>query len=69
MNTKHAEKVIENDTELKVCHSSEFECSLCKDRVNTNKELDQHIAEHIEEIENTDIESLTNGHDLFECNL
>ena len=69
MNTKHAEKVIENDTELKICQSSEFECASCKDRVNTNKELGQHIAEHIEEIENTDIESLTNGHDLFECNL
>ena len=61
MNTKHGDKVMENDTE--------FECSLCKDRVNTNKELDQQIAEHIQEIENMDIETLTNWHDLFECNL
>ena len=66
-NTKHAQHVVESNTEL--CHTAEFECSLCKDRVDTNEDLEQHIAEHIEEIENMDIKRLTNGHDLFECNL
>ena len=31
--------------------------------------MDQHKAEHIEEIENIYIESLTNGHHMFDCNI
>ena len=44
-----------------------YKCALCEDRLDTSKEYEQHIAEHIEEIEEMDIESLTNAHDLFEC--
>ena len=42
---------------------------MCEDRLDTSEEYEQHIAEHLEEIEEIDIESLTNGHDLFDCNL
>ena len=56
-NTKHAEQ------------DSGFECSLCEDSFSSSKELKTHIDEHIEEIEGLNIESLTKGHDLFECNL
>ena len=45
------------------------ECSLCEDIFGSEIEYKKHIEEHIEEIENIDIASLTNGHDLFECNL
>ena len=69
INTKHAQKGLEDATKHTACNSLEFECTLCKDRFNTRNDLDRHKAEHIEEIENIDIESLTNGHDMFECNL
>ena len=42
---------------------------MCKDRFKTRNDLDRHEAEHIEEIEEIDIESPTNGHGMFECNL
>ena len=69
INTKHAQKGLEDATKHIACNSLEFECTLCKDRFNTRNDLDRHKAEHIEEIENIDIESLTHGHDMFECNL
>ena len=56
-NTKHTPDVSQN------------ECSLCEDIFGSEIEYKKHIEEHIEEIENIDIASLTNGHDLFECNL
>ena len=49
--------------------SIKYKCALRDDRFDTSKEYEQHIAEHFEEIKEKDIESLTNGHDLFECNL
>ena len=49
-NTKHAQNVAESNTEL--CHTAKFECSFCKDRVHPNEDLEQHIGEHIEEIDN-----------------
>ena len=49
--------------------SIEYKCALCKDPLDKSEDYDQHIAEHIEEIENMNVEILTNGHDLFECNL
>ena len=45
------------------------ECGLCEDKFSTSEDFNQHIAEHIEEIKNISIENLTNGHDLFECNM
>ena len=37
---------------------------MSKDRLDTSEDYDQHIAEHLEEVENMDKESLTNEHDL-----
>ena len=63
-NTKHAcmATVTKGDTIDQVC-------GLCEDKFSTTEDFNEHIAEHIEEIENISIESLTNGHDLFECNM
>ena len=47
----------------------DHECPLCSDGFSTIAELNDHKAEHLEEIENMDVASLTNGHDVFECNL
>jgi hypothetical protein len=44
-------------------------CSLCEEKFDTEKELQKHKEDHIEEIEGTNIAEITNGHDLFECNL
>ena len=44
-------------------------CSLYEDRFTTATEFKKHIEEHIDEIKMLDIVSLSNGHDLFECNL
>ena len=60
-NTKHDCK-----TEIEL---SQSECSICDDRFKTKAEYQKHKQEHLEEIEGLDITTLTNGHDLFECNL
>lgn len=60
-NTKHGGK-----TEMEV---SQSECSICDDKFKTKAEYQKHKEEHLEEIEGLDISTLTNGHDLFECNL
>ena len=56
-NTKHTQEVSLN------------ECSLCEHCFGSETEYKKHIDEHIEEIENINIASFTNGHDLFECNM
>ena len=61
-NTKYAKEVAESEIEVKTC-------SLCEDKFLSDHELKRHIEEHIEKIETLDISSLTNGLDLFECNL
>ena len=66
INTKHNHKELENDTETKTINS---ECSLCEDIFSSYEKLEKHKREHIEEIEGLDIASLTNDHDMFECNL
>ena len=48
---------------------SKSKCSICDDKFVTKAEYQKHKEEHIEEIEGLDISTLTNGHDLFECNL
>ena len=63
-NTKHVGMVTGSKDD-----SIKYKCALCEDRLDTSKEYEQHISEHLEEIEEMDIESLLNGHDLFECNL
>lgn len=65
-NTKHA--LNESDKEFAVSYNKS-ECSLCDDNFQSAAEFRSHIKDHMEEIENMDIASLTNGHDLFECNL
>ena len=56
-NTEHTQEVSQN------------ECSLCEHCFGSETEYKKHIDEHIEEIENINIASFTNGHDLFECNM
>ena len=62
INTKH--QCIK--TEIIDCTSK---CSLCTDTFKTKNEFEMHIKEHIDEIEELDISTLTNGHEVFECNL
>ena len=62
-NSKH---VIKQDITKQV---SVPKCSLCDDNFNTLKEYEEHIQEHKDEIEDLDVTSITNGHELFECNL
>ena len=62
MNTKHQGKYSEEI----VCKSK---CSLCEGTLKTKNNFEMHIKEHIDEIEELDIAKITNGHDLFECNL
>ena len=42
-----------------------MECALCDDMFSSNPDF----QEHLEEIKEINIYSLTNGHDIFECNL
>ena len=37
--------------------------------LTTSEDFNKHMAEHLDEIENMDIASLTNEDDVFECNL
>ena len=66
MNTKHALKASYKECEAKECSSK---CSLCEDKFKSLAEFRSHIQEHLDKIEEMDIPSLTNEHDLFECNL
>jgi hypothetical protein len=45
------------------------ECPLCSDKFTTTEAFNEHKADHLKEIESMDKTSLTNGHDIFECNL
>ena len=45
------------------------ECSLCSDQLSTIEKLHDHKADHLEEIESIDVASLTNGNELFQCNI
>ena len=62
-NTKHALKPIEQP------QVSVPKCSLCDDEFKTFKEYEAHKQEHIDKIEEIDVTSLTNGLEMFECNL
>ena len=62
INTKH--KGINSNARL--CNSK---CSLCEDTFENKNEFEEHIKDHMDEIEGLDITTLTNNHDMFECNL
>ena len=44
-------------------------CLLYEEKFDIKKELQKHKGDHIEEIKGINIAEITNGHDLFECNL
>ena len=44
-------------------------CGICEDEFKNKNELQTHIQYHIDKIEELDITTLTNGHDLYEYNL
>ena len=62
IDTKHESTSID----VKLCN---YKCSLCEDPFKTKNEFEAHIKEHIDEIKGLDITTLTNSHDMFECNL
>ena len=65
MNTKHGDTEMQDKIETTVC---DLECSHCEDTFISTKELRDHIEEHLEEVQNIDIEYLKNGHESFVCN-
>ena len=65
-NTEHALNKSEQEVELTY---NKLGGSLCDDKFQSSAEFGSHIKDHMEEIERLDIASLTNGHELFECNL
>ena len=54
MNTKHVTK---EDIEESEERTSLTECALCKDKFTSMCEFQEHIGEHLEEIEKVDIDS------------
>ena len=52
----------------KVSEPDNHECSLCEDEFSTREDYDEHMNEHIQEINQIDIETLKSSHDIFECN-
>ena len=53
----------------KVSEPYDHECSLCEDKFSTQEDYDDHVNEHIQEINQMDIDTLKGSHDIFECNL
>ena len=45
------------------------ECSLCDDQFLTQEEFRIHVTEHLEEIQNIDVEYLKSGNEIFSCSL
>ena len=66
MNTKHCVNVSSNKGNEK---DIELKCSLCEKKLNSENGFQEHISEHLEEIELIDIKDLINYEDMFECNL
>lgn len=66
MNIKHGVKKSIDGSNY---NNTELECSLCDDKFHSISELQEHIGEHLEDIEELDIQSLLNEGDMFECNL
>ena len=62
MNTEH--RSIHSNAQVR-----NSKCSLCEDTFESKSEFEEHIKDHMDEIEGLDITTLTNNHDMFECNL
>ena len=45
------------------------ECFLCEDNFSTQEEYDKHVNEHLQEVNEIDIESLKSGDAIFKFNL
>jgi hypothetical protein len=65
---------INNGTNKKELTPEDFEphgheCSLCEDNFSTQEEYDKHVNEHLQEVNEIDIESLKSGNEIFKCNL
>ena len=45
-----------------------LECSNCEKKFSSTQELGDHIEEHLEEIEQMDVEYFKKGHESFICN-
>ena len=58
-----------HNEDKKVAEMYESKCGLCEDTFTSNEDFKNHIAEHKEEIDEIDIVSLTNYHEMFKCNL
>ena len=42
---------------------------MCEDNFSTQEEYDKHVNEHLQEVNEIDIESLKSGNAIFKCNL
>ena len=64
MNTKHHV----NESNSKGTEKA-IECILCEEKFNSVNGVQEHISEHLYEIEDTGIENLTNDEDMFEFDM
>ena len=62
INTKHET----NHSDVRLCNSK---CSLCEGLFKNMDNFEAHYKEHMDDIEGLDITTLTNNHDMFQCNL
>ena len=42
---------------------------MCEDNFSTQEEYDNYVNEHLQEVNENDIESLKSGNEIFKCNL
>ena len=61
INTKHEGTY----SAARLCNSK---CSLCEELFENKDDVEAHYKEHMDEIEGLDMTTLTNDHDMFECN-
>ena len=64
MNTKHHV----NESNSKGTEKA-IECILCEEKFNSVNKFQEHISEHLEEIDVIDIETRTNDEDMFKCDM
>ena len=42
---------------------------MCEEKFRYKNDFEEHISEHLEEINEVEIDSLKSGHDLYECTM